>query len=71
LSILQAIKLDDRGIFIVLIDTDLDPSLNDQIAREESLRARALVLGVFTKIRFSNIYLVDSLGQMLEISISS
>jgi hypothetical protein len=69
LSILQAIKLDDRRDFIVLIDTDLADSLSDQIAREESLRARALVLEYLRKIRFSNIYLVDSLSQMLEVSI--
>lgn len=68
-SILQAIKLDDRRDFVILIDTDLDPGLDDQVARKESLRARALVLEHLRKMRLSNLYLVDSLSQMLEVSI--
>jgi len=68
-SILQAIKLDDRRDFVILIDTDLDPNLDDPAARGESLRARALVMEHLRKMRLANLYLVDSLSQMLEVSI--
>lgn len=42
-SILQAIRLDDRRDFVILIESELDEALSDETARKESLRARALV----------------------------
>lgn len=69
-SILNAIKLDDRRSFVVMIQMDLSPELNDPIARKESLRARALVYEHLRKLRLSNLYVVTSLEEMLEISIS-
>jgi len=68
-SILNAIKLDDRRSFVVMIQNDLATELNDPIARKESLRARALVFQHLRKLRLSNLYVVESLEEMLEISI--
>ena len=68
-SILNAIKLDDRRNFVILIQMDLIPELDDPIARKESLRARALVSEHLRKLRLSNLYVVDTLEEMLEISI--
>lgn len=68
-SILNAIKLDDRRNFVILIQKDLITELNDPIARKESLRARALVLEHLRKLRLSNLYVVNTLEEMLEISI--
>jgi len=69
-SILNAIKLDDRRNFVILIQMDLIPELDDPIARKESLRARALVSEHLRKLRLSNLYVVDTLEEMLEISIT-
>ncbi len=68
-SILQAIRLDDRRDFVILVDKDLIPSLNDEIARKESLRSRALVLEHLRKLRLRNVFVVDTLEEMLECSI--
>ena len=68
-SILNAIKLDDRRSFVVMIDKNLIPELDDPTARKESLRARALVFQHLRKLRLSNLYVVDSLGEMLDVSI--
>lgn len=67
-SILQAIRLDDRRDFVIMIERDLDPSLDDEVARRESSRARALVRQHLIKLRLPNVYLVDDLETMLSIS---
>lgn len=69
-SILQAIKLDDRRDFVVMIDLQLDEALNDPVARKESIRSRALVAEHLRKLRLPNLYVVDDLTQMLEISLT-
>lgn len=69
-SILNAIRLDDRRDFVISIEQNLDGSLDDPIARKESLRARALVKEHLKKLRLSNLYVVDSLDEMLEIGIT-
>ncbi|HEY4486246.1 MAG TPA: hypothetical protein VJB70_00740 [Candidatus Paceibacterota bacterium] len=69
-SILQAIRLDDRRDFVILIAKDLDPTLDDAVARKESLRARALVNQHLKKLRLKNIYIVDTLEEMLELSVA-
>lgn len=69
-SILNAIKLDDRRSFVVMIQMDLIPELSDPVARKESLRARALVSEHLRKLRLSNLYVVETFEEMLEISIS-
>lgn len=68
-SILQAIRLDDRRDFVVMVDLRLDDKLDDPIARKESLRARALVLQHLKKLRLKNLYVVASLDEMLEVSV--
>lgn len=68
-SILNAIKLDDRRDFVVMIEMNLDQSLNDPIARKESARSRALVSQHLKKLRLKNVYIVETLDQMLEVSI--
>ena len=68
-SILQAIKLDDRREFVVMVAPDLVSNLEDPVARKESLRSRALVKQHLKKLRLPNLYLVDSLDEMLEVSL--
>lgn len=68
-SILQAIRLDDRRDFVIMVAPDLAPYLTDEVARKESHRARALVKQHLKKLRLSNLYLVDTLEETLEISI--
>ncbi len=68
-SILQAIRLDDRRDFVVMIDQKLDAALDDPVAMKESLRARALVTQHLKKLRLKNVYVVETLEQMLEASI--
>ncbi len=69
-SILQAIKLDDRREFVILIDDFLDESLQEnKVAAKDSLRSRALVKQHLKKLRLSNLYLVDSMEEMLKTSI--
>jgi hypothetical protein len=67
-SILQAIRLDDRRDFVILISPTLSPALTDTIARKESLRARALVKQHLKKLHLKNLYLVDTLKEMLDLS---
>jgi hypothetical protein len=68
-SILQAIRLDDRRDFVVMIEQKLDKELDNELARKESLRARALVLQHLKKLRLKNVYVVATLEEMLEVSI--
>lgn len=69
-SLLNAIKLDDRRDFIVMIDQYLDDELmKDEKLAKESLRGRALVLQHLKKLNFSNVYIVDSLADMLTVSV--
>lgn len=67
-SILNALKLDDRRDFVILIDMELDESLDDEVARKESLRSRALVIEHLKRLNLPNVYLVDTLDEMLNIS---
>jgi len=68
-SILNAVRLDDRRDFVILIDQKLDDELDDAIACKESLRARALVLQHLKKLRLPNVYLVETMEEMLDISL--
>ena len=69
-SILQAIRLDDRRDFVVMIATKLDESLADKSLAKESSRARALVKQHLKKLRLKNLYLVETLDEMLETSLA-
>lgn len=68
-SILNAIKLDDRRSFVIMIEKDLSLALEDTIARKESLRARALVSQHLRKLRLGNLYVVDNLADMFDLSV--
>lgn len=71
-SILNAIKLDDRRDFVVYIESDLTNDLKENISPREakdSLRSRALVSKHLEKLSLSNLYVVSSLEEMLEVSV--
>jgi len=68
-SILNAIKLEDRRNLIILIDSKLDSKLKDEKLIKESLRARALVKQHLKKLDLPNVYLVNTLNKMLEVSL--
>lgn len=71
-SILNAIKLDDRRDFVILVEQELEEELlteNPALAKE-SLRARALVKQHLKKLGFSNLFVVDSLDEMLAVSLA-
>lgn len=68
-SALQALKLNSHRDFVVMIEQRLDDSLDNPIARRESLRARALVAKHLEKLDMANVYLVDSLEDMLSLSL--
>lgn len=69
-SVLQAIRLDDRRDFVVMIAPTLDEGLTDAGLRKESLRSRALVKQHLKKLRLKNLYLVETLDEMLETSLA-
>jgi hypothetical protein len=69
-SILNAIKLDDRRDFVIMIDMKLDDALDNEVARKESLRSRALVSQHLKKMRLANLYVVDSLQEMMDVSLA-
>lgn len=69
-SILNAIRLDDRRDFVILIDPDLDATLDNPALRQESLRARRLVTAHLHQLRLANLYLVESLDDMLAVSVA-
>ncbi len=69
-SILSAIKLNDQRSIVVFVDQSLDDNLkSDSVAYKESTRARALIVQHLKKIALANVYLVDSLEQMLDVSV--
>jgi hypothetical protein len=84
-SMLNAISLDDRRSFVIYIAQDIaavDPKgnkLDDQLNEDgsknpssqakASLRTRALVNQHLKKLRLPNVYIVDSLDEMLAVSL--
>lgn len=68
-SILNAIQLNRHRYFVIMIDRDLDASLDDPIARKESIRARALVAKHLERQELANLYVVRSLEDMLAVSV--
>jgi hypothetical protein len=70
-SILNAISLDDRRDFVVLIDRMVDESLKvaNPLAAKESIRARAIVWQHLKKLRLSNLYVVYNMQDMLKVSL--
>lgn len=69
-SVLNAIKLNERRDFIVMIDSKLDDSLQEnETSYKESIRARAIVKQHLKKLALANLYIVESLDDMLEVSL--
>lgn len=67
-SILQAVQNSSRFI-VVMIDPDLDDALKaDETAYRESVRARRLVLAHLDANPHPNVFVVDTLDQMRDLS---
>lgn len=70
-SILQSIRLDERRDFVILIKDHLtDELMKDEDKAKDSLKSRALVYQHLKKLQFTNLYLVNTLDEMLEVSIN-
>lgn len=69
-SILSALDLNSRRDVIVMIQEKLDPSLSDKVAGEESRRARKLVKAHLAQRAYAGLFVVDSLDDMLELSLN-
>lgn len=70
-GIIQSISLNDRRHVVILIDKELDERLiseNEQLANE-SLKCRALVYQHLRKLRLPNVYMVDTLDEMLDVAV--
>ena len=68
-SALHAMNVNRRCAFIMMIDKDLDPALDDPVARKESLRSRALVSAHLGRQTIAGLYVVASLDDMLDLSL--
>jgi len=70
-SIMSVLRSAENRFVVIYIDTKLSESLvtNDTVAAKESMRSRALVLAHLKKVKHPNVFLVDSLDEMLELSI--
>jgi len=71
-SILQAIKLDSNRDIVVMITDDLSDEAKEQFDQSmvrESIKMRALIKAHLNKLNYPNVYLVDSLGDMLSVSL--
>lgn len=71
-SILQAIRLDDRRYFVVLIEQHVLDHLTQENpqAAKDSLRARALVAQHLKKLNLPNVYVVETFDEMLDVSLT-
>ena len=69
-SILNAIKINNMRSFVVYIDDNLDEKLKENIEQyKASIRTRALVKQHLLQTKLSNVYIVNNLDDMLNISI--
>jgi hypothetical protein len=62
------VKGTDRQL-LVYVEADLDVALSDQVAREESERARRLVIAHLRRLRLANVTLTRSVEELLDESI--
>jgi hypothetical protein len=70
-SVAQAMRIDDRRDFVILIDSKPDDELaSDAALFKESTRNRALVKAHLRKLKLPNVYVIDTLDEMLEVSIA-
>ena len=72
-SILQAIKLDSERSVIVMIDRfindDAKQFIDDDKIVNESIKMRALIKAHLNKLNYPNVYMVDTLDDMLSITL--
>jgi len=68
---LRALLQNKHRSFVVLIDQELHPRLDDvdPDRRKDSLRSRKLVLSKIREYKLPNVYLVKNLAQMLGVSL--
>jgi len=71
-SIINAIKLNKSRFFVVLIDDNVNEQLQkeNRLMAEESNKKRILVKNYLLNLKLSNLYIVDSLDELLEASIT-
>ena len=71
-SILQAIKLDGNRDIIVMIDKDINEEAKEYFSENmirESIKMRALIKAHLKKLSYPNVYMVDTLDDMLSITL--
>jgi hypothetical protein len=66
---LRAMRQNKARDFIFFIETELHERLDDPDRCKASLRGRGLVMGHLKKLDAPNIYVVNSLAEMLELSV--
>ena len=66
---LQAHDQQKLRSLVVFIEQDADATLPDPAARQESLRIRKLVLERLLRLNLPNVYVVDSLEDMLDVTV--
>jgi hypothetical protein len=67
---LRALRENKHRSFVVLIDEDLaEPLMADAARAKDSLRSRKLVREHIKNLDDKNVYLVETLAQMLEVSL--
>ena len=66
---LKAMRQNFQRSFLFFIETELHERLTDPDRCKASLRARKLVLGHLEEVAASNIYVVKSLDEMLDVSV--
>jgi hypothetical protein len=76
-SIMQAIKLDRRRDIIVMIDPEVKVDRTGLVIGEllmvdaqtkDSIKMRALIMAHLKKVNYPNVYIVDNLKKMLDLS---
>ena len=70
-AMVQAAKAGTARYFVFLVDTECDPAkVTDPVLANESRRARALVRAHLRKNTHPNVFVCDTLDQMLSVSIN-
>lgn len=70
-SILSAIRANDQRFVVVYVESKLDPQLHidNPVAAKESTNARAIINAHLKKANNPNVFIVNSLEEMLDVSI--
>lgn len=68
-SILSALKLNGQRDVVILIDQTLDQNLMESPEAKASLRARKLVLAHVKKLCLDRVYVVDTMDELLTVSL--